>query len=454
MKIGKPFLFLAFVLAFVAPERDSRRTESMTVGNAKSAYRLSVPENGHVGRAFPEGFMWGVATSSFQDNGGGGKTDFDELLARQGIQPNFVGFTDDDVLLAKQYGVTYVRDSIEWGRIEPEPGVWDKEEMNRAFQKTRFMIRNGVKVMKNLNHFALPSWAAKMGGWKNDDLPALYAEYVRVVAEKFRPLGIEYWMTFNEPMPLVAESYVNGNYPPYEHGNFADAMMARRNIIHAHNLAYRVLHKTLDTPRRKVSVGIAHLVDNYAPADPGSKKDQQATASLEFTMNFDLIDALRDNLDYIGLNYYSGWRIKFNPWSFFFGNNVEYVNTRKKEDSFYPAGIYELIKKFEKYHKPIIVTENGIDDDADTKRPAFMVSHLYWIQKAANEAPADAPVIGYYSWTFLDNFEWLTNGHTAHCGFFHVDPVTKARSPRPSAFLFRDITRANGLTEDMLARAR
>jgi beta-glucosidase/6-phospho-beta-glucosidase/beta-galactosidase len=170
-------------------------------------------------------------------------------------------------------------------------------------------------------------------------------------------------------------------------------------------------------------------------------------------MNFDLIDAIEDSLDYIGLNYYSGWRIKFNPFSFFFGAQVEYVNTERKEDSFYPQGIYRIVKQFARYHKPIVVTENGIDDGNDTQRPAFLVSHIYWIQKAASEAPADAPVVGYFYWTLLDNFEWLAKG-SSHCGLFSVNPVTKERNPRPSAFLLRDIVRANGLTEDMLARAR
>ena len=454
MRIKQPSLFLAsFFLAFIMPERGLRKTISVVAGKTESAYRLSVPQNAWPGVAFPKGFMWGVATSAFQDDGGGGKTDWDKLVAAQPVPPAFVGFTDNDVSLAKQYGVNSVRDSIEWGRIEPAQGAWDEKELERTFQRFRFMVRNGVCPTVNLNHFALPLWAADKGGWENDELPALYAEYVRKIARKFKPLGIEYWMTFNEVMAFVTEAYVNGHYAPYEKDNYEGAMTARRNIIHAHHLAYRVLHGTLDTPGEKVKVGVAHLVDSYMPADPASAKDRRATSLLEFTMNFNLIDALEDSLDYIGLNYYSGWRIKFNPFSFFFGAQVEYVNTDRKEDSFYPEGIYRIIKQFERYHKPIIVTESGIDDGDDAKRPAFIVSHLYWIQKAAEEAPADAPVIGYFYWTLLDNFEWLANG-PAHYGLFRVDPITGKRTPRPSASLFRDIARANGLTKDMLAYAK
>ena len=454
MTIGKPLMLVAFFFPVVTlSENDSWKTVRMAAGNVALAYRLSVPMNSHPDRAFPRGFMWGVATSAFQDDGGCGKTDWDGLVTMQRVKPVFVGFTNDDVLLAKQYGVNYVRTSIEWARIEPSRGVWDEEELERAFQKFQFMVRNDVGVIVNLNHFTLPSWVADGGSWENDELPALFAEYVGKVAQKFKPLGIAYWMTFNEIMPLVAEAYVNGHYAPYEKGNFEGAMIARRNIIHAHHLAYRVLHETLDTPKGKVKVGVAHLVDSYMPADPANIKDRQATSALEFAMNFSLIDSIADSLDYIGLNYYSGWRIKFNAFSIFFGAPVQYVNTKRKEDSFYPEGIYRIVKQFARYHKPIIITESGIDDGADKKRPAFIVSHLYWIQKAASEAPADAPVLGFFYWTLLDNFEWLANG-PAHYGLFRVDPNTKERSPRPSAFLFRDITQANGLTEDMLARAR
>ena len=407
------------------------------------------------GHPFPKGFMWGVAISAFQNEGGGGLTDWDKWFAEKGVQPGFVGFTEDDVLLAKQYGIGWIRTSVEWAKIEPEEGVWDARELDRSFRMAKFAKKNGVKFIINLNHFTLPRWVAAKGAWENDDLPKLYAAYAEKVAKKFRPLGLEYWMTFNEPMAIVAQGYVNGDFPPFKKGDFAGAMSARRNIIRAHRAAYEILHRVCDTRGKRVKVGIAHLVDFYEPATVGNKNDEKVTAIIDFTLNVDFIDAIEDRLDYIGLNYYSGWMIKFNPWSLFFGAPVEYVNTRSGKDSIYPEGLYRLVQKFARYRKPIIITENGVDDDADTKRPAFILSHLLWAQKAAAEASKDAPVIGYFYWTLTDNFEWVHgNRCTAHYGLFSVDPQTNKRAPRASALLFRDISRAGGLTSDILSKAR
>lgn len=456
----KPLVVLCFSLVLAIPTEQSEvRHLSVKLDPSLLAtirgFGIKMPAVDGSAHPFPKGFMWGVALSAFQNEGGDGKTDWDEWLSSEGVKPGFVGFTDDDVLLAKKFGISYVRNSIEWGRIEPAEGVWNENELDRAFRKAKFAKKNGVKYIVNLNHFTLPAWAAAKGGWESDYLPALYAAYVEKVAKKFKPLGLEDCMTFNEPMALITAGYVNGSFPPFHKADFAGAMTARRNMIRAHRAAYEILHRVCDTRHKKVRVGIAHKVDYYAPASLTSVNDQKATAVLEFTLNLDFVDAIEDRLDYIGINYYFGWLIRFNPWSFFFGAPVEYINTKNAKDSVYPEGLYHVIKEFARYHKPIVISENGIDDDADTKRPQYILSHLLWVQKAAAEASKDAPVIGYFYWTLIDNYEW-TNGSlcASHFGLFKVDPATNARTPRSSAFLFRDISRINGLTSDMLAKAR
>jgi beta-glucosidase len=455
----KPLAVLSLLFVFVTPtnlveaRRPSAELDLLHLAGNRG-FGIRMPAHDESDHPFPRGFMWGIVTSAFQNEGGAGKTDWEKWFAEKGIRPDFAGFTEADVLLAKQYGVRYIRTSIEWARIESSEGVWDEKELDRSFRMAKFAKKNGVWMVMNLNHFTLPEWAAAKGGWENDDLPTLFAAYAEKVAKKFKPLGLEYWMTFNEPMAYIAQGYVNGEYPPFQKGDFAGAMSARRNIIRAHRAAYEILHRVCDTRHKKVKVGIAHLVDYYAPAVIGSKNDERATAAIDFAMNVDFIDAIEDRLDYIGLNYYSGWLIKFNPWSFFFGAPVEYLNTKNKDDSAYPEGIYRLVREFARYRKPIIVTENGVDDGTDTKRPAFIVAHLLWLQKAAAEASKDAPVIGYFYWTLLDNFEWVNGDRcAAHFGLFSVDQAGR-RTPRSSASLFRDIAHANALTKDVLARVR
>jgi beta-glucosidase len=451
-------LFISVVSAMPTGPTASRRPEpkiNLPLLTESRIFGVRMPASDGLDHPFPKGFMWGVATSAFQNEGGGGKTDWDAWFAEKSVRPGFVGFTEADILLAREYGVQYIRNSIEWARIEPEEGVWDEQELDRAFRMAKFAEKNGVHMMINLNHFALPQWAAAKGGWENDDLPALFAVYAEKVGKKFKPLGIEYWMTFNEPLVLVANGYMNAAFPPLRKGDSHGAMLARRNIIRAHRAAYDALHRICDTRRKKIKVGIALPADYYMPARAQNEDDRKVTAALEFAMDIDFADAVEDRLDYLGLNYYSGWLIKFNPWGSFFGVSVEYVNADRRDDNIYPEGLYWTVKEFSRYRKPIIVTENGLDDGTDSKRPVFIASHLLWLQKAAAEAGKDAPVIGYFYWTLIDNFEWVNNDCvTAHFGLFSVDPRTKERTPRPSAALFRDISRANSLTQDMIANTK
>ena len=450
--------FLALPVTFTEPT-DSRhpgpKIDPALLAESR-VFGVRMPASDGLDHPFPKGFMWGVATSAFQDEGGGGKTDWDAWFAEKSIRSGFVGFTEADILLAKEYGVNYVRNSIEWARIEPEEGVWDEKELDRAFRMAKFAEKNGVHMMINLNHFTLPQWAAAKGGWENDDLPALFAIYAEKVGKKFKPLGIEYWMTFNEPLVLVAEGYMNGQFPPLRKGDARGEMFARRNIIRAHRAAYDALHRACDTRRKKIKVGIALPADHYMPERVWNEDDKKVTAALDFAMDLDFADAVEDRMDYLGLNYYSGWVIKFNPWGSFSGVSVEYTNTKTRDDNIYPEGLYWTVREFSRYHKPIIITENGVDDGTDSRRPVFIMSHLLWLQKAAAEAAGtDAPVIGYFYWTLIDNFEWVKNDCvTAHFGLFSVDPQTKKRTPRPSAVLFRDISRANSLTRDMIANLK
>ena len=153
-------------------------------------------------------------------------------------------------------------------------------------------------------------------------------------------------MTFNEPLVLVAQGYMNGEFPPLRKGDSHGEMLARRNMIRAHCAGLLCPHRACDTRHKKIKVGIALPADHYVPARIWSEDDQKVTATLEFEMNLDFADAVEDRLDYLGLNYYSGWLIKFNPWGSFFGVSVEYTNAEKREDNIYPEGLYWTVKEF------------------------------------------------------------------------------------------------------------
>ena len=121
---------------------------------------------------------------------------------------------------------------------------------------------------------------------------------------------------------------------------------------------------------------------------------------------------------------------------------ILWINPPRK---IYPAGIYHVIKRVATLGKPIYITENGLPDAEDERRPRFLVTHLARIQQAIAEG---ADVRGYYHWSFTDNFEWA-EGWALRFGLVALDHKTQVRSPRPSAELYSQIIRENAITWDM-----
>jgi beta-glucosidase len=284
----------------------------------------------------------------------------------------------------------------------------------------------------NLNHFTLPQWVAERGGWENDSAVIWFGRYAEKIAQNFKPLKITWWMTFNEPGVIISRGYLDGKYPPGKKISPAAAYRVVRNLYRAHALAYRKLHEILDYPQRKVLVGIAHYTTRYA----------SYLSFLPDPTVFE-IDSISGSLDYIGLNYYGLTGVRF------FGNTIVEFKTEVS-----PEGIYDLVRDFQSYGKPIIISENGIDDSADVLRPKFIVEHLFWLHRAIQDSVVKGvPIIGYFYWTFIDNYEWDRLA-ISRMGLVEFDIKTRARKPRPSAYLFRDIARVNGVTPKILEKHR
>ena len=114
----------------------------------------------------------------------------------------------------------------------------------------------------------------------------------------------------------------------------------------------------------------------------------------------------------------------------------------------YPEGLYRLLKRLERYGKPIYVTETGLPDNDDSKRPRFLVTHLAAMHRAIAQG---VPVKGVYFWSLVDNFEWK-EGFAARFGLIALDITTGQRTLTASGRLFGEIVRAGGITEAMLHR--
>ena len=59
-------------------------------------------------------------------------------------------------------------------------------------------------------------------------------------------------------------------------------------------------------------------------------------------------------------------------------------------------------------------------------------------------------VQGYLYWSFMDNYEWYS--YLPKFGLVDVDFNTFARTPKQSAYFYRDLIRNNGFTQEILRK--
>ncbi len=359
---------------------------------------------------------------------------------------------------AKDCGMNMLRIGIEWSRIFPNPtfGIQQVDLKGfadiKAVEKYREIMcdikDNGLSLMVNLSHFTLPLWIHDpievnrksdftKGGWPEDRTVEEFVKFAAFCVECFDDI-VDYWSTMNEPNVIMNLGYYqrNSGFPP---SIIAPEKMIRglENTIKAHNNAYDRMKELTGKP-----VGIIY-------ASPWMTGSNQAVERALHDETWSYLDKVCDKMDFIGLNYYSrlvveetenGWTVVPGfgqggiPNSFTEGN-------RQTSDfgwEIYPEGLYNIAKAIcERYRKPFFVTENGIADSEDRYRPYYLVSHMKAIEMLVDEG---YPVKGYLHWSLADNYEWAA-GFNKLFGLIKLDFKTGNLIPRPSYYIFRQITR-------------
>jgi beta-glucosidase len=94
-------------------------------------------------------------------------------------------------------------------------------------------------------------------------------------------------------------------------------------------------------------------------------------------------------------------------------------------------------------HTPIMVTENGIATDDDSRRIDYTGAALHCIHAAIADG---IDVRGYLHWSALDNFEWAS-GYRPTFGLIAVDRTTFRRTPKPSLGWLGQVARANAVMQ-------
>ena len=427
--------------------------------------------------AFPPGFLWGVATSSHQFEGG--NTNNQWYLWEQsgrirtgetaGLACDWWTHAERDFDLAQSMGLNALRLSLEWSRIEPRPDEWDETALARYRQMLVGLRERGLEPLVTLHHFTDPIWFAARGGFLAPDAVSRFERYVTRTVETLGDL-CDFWCTVNEPNVYSIVGYQLGDYPPGHKGDIRGMAHVAAALARAHAAAYRAIHRVQPAAR----VGWAQNVNTFDPAHPGSRLDRLVAGMQDAVFNDfhfravrlgeaafpisllagDLKD-VRGTFDYVGINVYNRDLVSFDlrrPLEAF-GRRTAAPGARRGDPGvaspygeIYPQAIARVVRRVAALGKPIYVTESGVPDATDRLRP-WVVAHAV---QALHDALADGcDVRGYFHWSLVDNFEWV-EGWGLRFGLVALDPATQVRTMRPSADLYSAIAHANALTPEML----
>ena len=430
---------------------------------------------------FPDGFLWGTASSSYQCEGGNTNNQWYRweqqghiLTGEQcGEACNWWENAEDDFMLAEQMENNTLRLSIEWSRVEPTEGYWDSGALDRYRAMLTNLRKRHLKPVVTLHHFTEPIWFSEHGGFAEETNIQYFVRYVKYVVEKLQDV-CDFWITINEPNIYAVLGYLVGSFPPGEHDVMRTARVLR-NLLQAHVEAFYAIRDL--QPRAEIGCCLHYRL--FDPANEHSPLDRSSASLQDTFFNWQALQAMETGQflpplklilpslthapgarDFHGVNYYTREMVRFDPTrpAEFFGRRFvrpdSIHNDPGKDIDFgeiYAPGIYRVLKSVyqrTRGNKPIYITENGFSDSIDDRRPKALLEHLAMVHRAISEG---IPVRGYFYWSLVDNFEWA-EGWGVRFGLIELDPETQARIPRSSASMFGEICRANAISEEIVER--
>jgi len=417
--------------------------------------------------SFPALFFWGTAASAHQVEGGCTNNNWSHFeglsdpSGRPRIQSghrsgraceHWTRFRED-IALMKALGLNAYRFSVEWSKIEPEEGKFSGTALAHYEEVVDALLGAGIEPIVTLHHFTDPLWFSSAGGFLRDDSPAVATRFAAKVFEQLSP-RVRIWCTVNEPAVYAVAGYLTREFPPAIH---EPQSMARvlANLLRTHaSIYYSCKQRNPDA-----EIGLPTNVFFYEPAACWNPLDQIAAYYADRNFNHAILEYLTtgrfvlslpglvrcaadhgmpDNSDFVGLNYYTRFHLRFAPWTMKKIVPVHRSTVDERTDmgwEIYPEGISRALDLVASHTgKPILVTENGIADDSDQKRARFIREHVCRVLEARWRG---VNVRGYFYWTLMDNFEW-THGYTKRFGLYHVDFATQRRTLRRGSEIYKD----------------
>jgi beta-glucosidase len=427
--------------------RENSLNESQDVTRNKNAAHNTV----NAAKLFGEDFLWGASTAGHQVEGGNydqwtvwelahakelastaekrlawlsnwDKIKFqaenpDNYVSGKGVD-HFHRYREDFDIL-KSLNLNAFRFSIEWSRLEPEEGVWDKTAFDHYLNYISELKERSIEPILNLWHWTAPVWFDEKGGFTKSGNIGYFLRFAQKVAEEFGD-EVKYIITLNEPNVYTSLSYLTGEWPPQIKSPLM-ALMVYRNLVKTHKYTYSILKKY----NPDLQVGIAANMSNALPKDGKNILSKIVARAANYGWNWYFVNRIKRRQDFIGFNYYMTH----------YYDGFKTVDPEKPVNDLgwymEPSGVGEIATRlWIKYHKPIMITENGVADADDQYRQ-------WWLKETMlsliTSRKAGVKLIGYLHWSLLDNFEWAY-GWWPKFGLVHVDRENNMkRTIRPSA---------------------
>jgi beta-galactosidase len=385
--------------------------------------------------------------------------------------------------------------------LEALDALADQDEVEHYSEVFDSLRAHGLEPLVTVNHFTLPLWVhnptmtrllAQLGlpapaaGWLSPDTPVEFEKYAAYVAWKYGD-QVDNWTVINEPVPPILTEFLSipgvvPNWPPgLIRPDLASTFLV--NEAMGYVAAYDEIHKwdtTVATPGQPAAfVGFANNMIPARPANPINPLDVQAAdawnnfynrwfpnavidgwvdANLDGIQTPDEIHPeMANKADFIGVQYYGSQPMQgFGvapipgfPW--LKGLPVRCDASSPTCSDFNqptdPGGLREVLDIAASYtlpngeQVPIWITENGIADANDSKRPSYIVNHVAVVQ---DEIAHGVDIRGYTYWSFVDNLEWAS-GYDLQFGLYGSDPTTPEleRTPKPAS-----ISAISAITKD------
>lgn len=411
--------------------------------------------------AVPEEFLVGAATAAHQVEGDNIHSDcwvmehikHSDFVEPSGKAVDHYHHYEEDIRLLAQVGLNAYRFGIEWARIEPQEGYFDKKEVDHYRDVLACCKKYHVTPVVTLHHFSSPAWLIGKGGWTKPYVVKAFARYAAYIAEQ---LGEELpWVcTINEANmggqlnKIVADmmntkkkegavqvgtseglnlkSLLLGMFEqgrafhcsPFGINNFLKPRKPEQEaiVMQAHSEAIKAFKKIAP----KTKLGLTLSLFDYQPTSDGA---EMAKKLWQEDFGF-YLPYIKDD-DFLGVQNYSR-------------KIVDATGAREPaadapitqmgyED--YPPSISHVVRKVAAEFKgELLVTENGISTDNDARRCDFIREAVASVQQCAADG---IPVKGYFYWSLLDNFEWQA-GYAKTFGLIAVDRTIQKRSPKQS----------------------